>query len=166
MTEALIVGEGRVVAIAYTLRVDDEVVDEASAEEPVEYLHGAMNIVPGLEMALTGASAGDRVQVAVPPEQGYGEYDPGEVEWFPRDEFEDDGELAVGLMLTVEDDDGDLYDVSVIDLTDEAVALDFNPPLAGKTLAFDVAVVAVREADALELELGFPRGLEGDLEEE
>jgi FKBP-type peptidyl-prolyl cis-trans isomerase SlyD len=151
-----------VVAIAYTLTIDGELVDEASPEEPVEYLHGAMNIVPGLEMALTGTRPGDRIQVSVPPEQGYGDYDPEEIEWFPRDEFEDDGQLEVGLPLTVEDDDGELYDVVVADLTAEAVALDFNPPLAGKTLAFDVAVVAVREADALEREAGFPHGLEED----
>lgn len=162
MVSAMSVGDGRVVAIAYTLRVDGEVVDEASAEDPVEYLHGAMNIVPGLEMALTGARPGDRIQVSVPPEQGYGDYDPNDIEWFPREEFEDDGDLVVGLMLTVEDDDHELYDVTVAELSDEAVALDFNPPLAGKTLAFDVAVVAVREADELERELGFPRGLEED----
>jgi FKBP-type peptidyl-prolyl cis-trans isomerase SlyD len=100
--------------------------------------------------------------VQVPPEQGFGDYDPDEVEWFDRDEFEDDEGLEPGMLLAVEDDDGELFDAVITEVTGDAVALDFNPPLAGKTLVFEVEVVAVRPADAAELEHGHPHSLDDD----
>jgi FKBP-type peptidyl-prolyl cis-trans isomerase SlyD len=157
--------DGVVVALAYELQVDGEKVDEAAASEPFEYLHGAMNIVPGLEAALAGRKVGDRIQVTVPPEQGYGVYNPDEVEWFTKDEFEDVDDLEPGMVLTVEDDD-ELYDVTVLELTQDEIALDFNPPLAGKTLQFDVQVVALRPAEPDEVEHGHPHSADWDDEDD
>ena len=154
-----------VVALAYTLRVDGETIDEADEEDPVEYLHGALNIVPGLEAALTGHREGDRLTVTVPPENGYGEYDPEDVQWFERDEFDNAEDLAPGLVLAVEDEDGEMYDVTVSEVTADAVALDFNPPLAGKTLVFDVRVLTVRDADPEEIAHGHPHGEFGDFDD-
>jgi FKBP-type peptidyl-prolyl cis-trans isomerase SlyD len=145
-----------VVTLAYTLKVDGQTIDEADRDDPVEYLHGALNIVPGLELALAGHKVGDKLTVTVAPDQGYGEYDPDEVEWFEREEFDDADELAPGMVLAVEDEDGEMYDVTVAEVTAEGVALDFNPPLAGKTLIFHVEVLGVRGADEEEIAHGHP----------
>jgi FKBP-type peptidyl-prolyl cis-trans isomerase SlyD len=156
------VTDGSVVGIAYELTVEGQKVDEADAELPVEYLHGAMNIVPGLETALAGKKVGDRLKVSVAPEDGYGDYDPEDIEWFPRSDFADAGQLEPGMLLTMRDDEGDVFDVTVSEVTPDAIALDFNLPLAGKTLLFDVEVVSIRDADADELEHGHPHGVFDD----
>src|SRR5262245_20247750 len=102
------VADGRVVSIAYALSVDGDTIDEAPTTDPVDYLHGALNIVPGLEAALTGRQVGDRLTVTVPPEQGYGDYEADDVAWFYRDELDDVEAIAPGMVLVVEDDDGEL----------------------------------------------------------
>ena len=158
------VSDGVVVGLAYELRVDGEKVDEATVDEPFEYLHGAMNIVPGLEAALAGRRVGDRFQVTVPPDQGYGHYDPDEVEWFDKDEFDDPEEIELGAPLAIEYDD-EILDGLVTEVTEDQFAVDFNPPLAGKTLEFDVEVVSLRAADPDELEHGHPHTADWDDDE-
>jgi FKBP-type peptidyl-prolyl cis-trans isomerase SlyD len=158
------IADGTVVGIVYELRVDGETVDEAAADEPLEYLHGADNIVPGLEAALAGHQVGDHLRVTVSPADGYGEYDPDDVEWFPRQDFDDAPDLTPGTLLTLEDEDGELYDVIVSEVTSDEVALDFNSPLAGKTLDFAVEVVTIRPAEPDELAQGCPYGTEEDFE--
>lgn len=157
--------DGLVVGLAYELRVDGEMVDEATAAEPFEYLHGAMNIVPGLESALAGRRAGDRLAVEVPPEQGYGQYDPDEVEWYARDEFEDLAEVSLGDELAIEYDDEILTGV-VTEITDDKFAVDFNPVLAGKTLHFNVEVISLRLAEPDELDHGHPHSADWDDEDD
>lgn len=156
------IANGVVVSLAYTLTVDGEEVGRATPEEPLEYLHGAENIVPGLENALAGKKVGDRLSVTLPPEEAYGEYDEDEIDEFDLDEMPADEELEEGMMVEVEDDDGYVYIGTVVEITDDTVVVDFNPPLAGKTLTFDVEVLALREADAEELEHGHPHSLDDD----
>ncbi|MBL8117962.1 MAG: peptidylprolyl isomerase [Anaerolineae bacterium] len=161
--------DGIVVSMTYVLVVDGEEVGRADEDQPLEYLHGAENIVPGLEAALEGKKIGDRVQVTVAPADAYGEYDEDEVDEFDRDEIPGSENLEVGMIVEVEDEDGYIYEGTVVELTEGSVIVDFNHPLAGKTLNFDVTVTALREADPEELDHGHPHSLAGmfeDMDEE
>lgn len=151
------VKNGLVVSIHYTLKLDDgEIVDESLADEPLVYLHGADNIIPGLENALTGLSVGDKKAVTVSPDDGYGEYEEDAVESVPRNQFPDDVELEEGLVLAIRDDSGEVYEAVVAEFDDNEVVLDFNHPLAGENLHFDVEIVEIREATPEELDHGHP----------
>lgn len=155
-----------VVSLAYTLTVEGEEVGRADASEPLEYLHGAENIVPGLEAALDGKKIGDKLSVTVPPEDAYGYYDEDEVDEFDLEEIPGAENLENGMVVEVEDEDGFVYVGSVVEVTEESVVVDFNPPLAGKTLTFDVEVLALREASAEELDHGHPHSLDEFYDEE
>jgi FKBP-type peptidyl-prolyl cis-trans isomerase SlyD len=160
------IAEGVVVSMTYVLTVDGEEVGRANADEPLEYLHGAENIVPGLEAALEGKVIGDTVHVVVPPEDAYGYYDEDEVDEFDLEDIPGGEALEPGMMVEVEDDDGYIYTGTVMEVTEDSIVVDFNPPLAGKTLTFDVQVVGLREADAEELEHGHPHSLNDYYEDE
>jgi FKBP-type peptidyl-prolyl cis-trans isomerase SlyD len=103
---------------------------------------------------LEGKGAGDALQVKVSPDEGYGEHDPEKIEEVPRGEFPDELELKVGGILTATDPEGHEMDFLVKELRKDTVLVDFNHPLAGKTLHFDVTVREVRAATAEELEHG------------
>jgi FKBP-type peptidyl-prolyl cis-trans isomerase SlyD len=150
---------GVVVRLAYTLTVDGEVVDQAETEEPLEYLHGAENIVPGLETALIGKKVGDKVNVTLTPDQAYGDYDEDEVEEVDKADIDQADELQTGMLIEAEDDEGYVTFGLVREITADTIILDFNPPLAGKTLTYDVQVVGLREADKDELAHGHPHSL-------
>ena len=151
------VQNGLVVGIVYKVKLEDgEVVDESEPGDPLYYLHGAENIVPGLEKALVGLAVNESKTVKVTPEEGYGEYDEEATEELERDMFPADMELEPGLMLTLEDDEGNLMDAVITDIADEIITLDFNHPLAGETLFFEVKVVEIREATPEEREHGHP----------
>ena len=145
----------RVVSIEYKLHLGDgKLIDESDPGDPLVYLHGYEEIVPGLENALAGKKAGDSLKVQVKPEDGYGEYDPDGVEEVPREEFPPDMELEEGGVVTATDEDGDDVEFLVKKLNEKTVVVDFNHPLAGKTLHFEVTVREVRAATAEELEHG------------
>lgn len=161
-----VIGNGKVVSLAYTLRLDNsEIVDYTEAGDPLEYLHGAENIVPGLEKALEGLKVGDTRDVTVTPEEGYGVYLPEEVEVVERSQFPADLPLEVGLALELYDDEGESMEAYVREVGDQHVTLDFNHPLAGETLHFAVEVLAIREATEEELDHGHPHGMYDDDED-
>ncbi|HEX8701454.1 MAG TPA: peptidylprolyl isomerase [Myxococcaceae bacterium] len=148
-----------VVSIDYKLHLGDgEVIDESDPGEPLVYLHGHGETVPGLENALEGKATGESLKVKVAPAEGYGDHDPEKIEEVPRTEFPDELELKVGTILTATDDDGHELDFLVKEVRDKSVVVDFNHPLAGKTLHFDVTVREVRAATAEELEHGHVHG--------
>ena len=97
--------DGVVVSMTYLLVVDGEEAGRAGEDEPLEYLHGADNIVPGLEAALVGKKVGDRVQVSVSPEDAYGDYDDEEMDEFSMDEIPGSENLELGMIVEVEDDE-------------------------------------------------------------
>lgn len=149
------ISEKKVVRIDYTLRnAAGEVIDTSEGGEPLTYLHGFEQIVPGLERELSGLSAGEGKDVVVQPEEGYGVADPEGIFGVPRDAFPADAPLAVGDAFVGEDDDGKSLPVRVIELRDDMVIVDANHPLAGETLFFHVDVREVRDATAEELEHG------------
>lgn len=149
------IAKDKVVSIDYTLRVQGEVID-ASQGNPLVYLHGHGNIIPGLERALTGLSVGQAKHVTVAPAEGYGEYDTDAEQTLPRNAFDDD--IEVGATYTGETQDGQPIQFTVLDVSPQGVRVDFNHPLAGETLEFDVTVREVRDATHEELDHGHVHG--------
>jgi FKBP-type peptidyl-prolyl cis-trans isomerase SlyD len=158
--ENISVADNNVVSVAFVLQLDDgRVLDESTDDAPFEYIHGAGQIIPGLENALDGMSIGDEKDVAVKPDDGYGEYDPDDVVEVPRGNFPDTLDLSIGKPMKVKDSDsGESFNAYVIESNPETVTLDFNHPLAGKTLNFQVKIVGLREATAEELAHGHVHG--------
>jgi FKBP-type peptidyl-prolyl cis-trans isomerase SlyD len=153
---------GIVVGLEYVLRLDGgEEVDRSEANDPLEYLHGHKNIIPGLESQLGGLKEGDSKEVKVNPAEAYGEYDEESVGEYPRGDFPPDLTLTVGTMLEMRDPDGATAVAIVKGVGDDAVTLDFNHPLAGETLNFSVKVVSLREATQEELSHGHAHGAHG-----
>jgi FKBP-type peptidyl-prolyl cis-trans isomerase SlyD len=146
--------DGVVVSLTYVLQIDGEEIERADADDPLEYLHGSNSIVPGLETLLEGKRVGDKIHATLPPELAYGDYDPEDVEEVERSTLESDIALEEGLEVEVEDEDGNWYVAIVTELTADTVKLDFNPPLAGQTLTYDVTVLALRDASASERDHG------------
>ncbi len=156
--------DGMVVSLAYVLTVDGQIVSRTDADDPLEYLHGSENIIPGLEAALAGKQVGDKLNVTLAPEDAYGDYDEDEVEEIDRDEMPEP--LEEGMVVEVEDEDGFVYVATVTKLDTDTVTLDFNPPLAGKTLTYDVEVTGLRAAAEDELEHGHPHSLDDEFDED
>jgi FKBP-type peptidyl-prolyl cis-trans isomerase SlyD len=136
------------------LSVDGEVLDSSKDAGPLQFLAGYDNIVPGLEREMVGMKIGESKNVLVLPEDGYGEFDEEAFMEVPRSEFPSDMELETGLELHVTDEDGQHQFAFVESFNDKTVHLDFNHPLAGAELQFNVKVVALREATKEELDHG------------
>lgn len=125
-----------VVSIAYQVRTEDGVlVDEAPANQPLEYLHGHQNLVIGLENALEGKSVGDKFEVRVKPEEGYGEYNENMVQRVPKDIFVGVDELVVGMRFIADTDLGPLP-VVITEVNENEVVVDGNHMLAVKNCIF------------------------------
>ena len=152
------IAKGTVVSINYTLTDDsNNVIDSSAGGEPLAYIHGADNIIPGLEKALAGKTAGDRLEVSVSPQEAYGLRDEALAQVIPRDRFESAQDIEIGMQFQTPTSDG----VSVVTVTgvdNENVTVDANHPLAGMTLHFSVEVVAVGSATSEELDHGHVHG--------
>lgn len=152
------IANNMVVSIDYTLKNDKgDTVDSSEGREPLVYLHGAGNIIPGLENALAGKTKGEQVQVRVTPAEGYGERDERMQQTVDKEMF-GDAEVQVGVQYQAATPDGDPVIITVVDMDGDQVTIDGNHPLAGEHLNFDVTVVEVREASAEELEHGHAHG--------
>ena len=156
------IAKDSVVAIEYRLHLGDGVVvDESEPGDPLEYLHGHDEIVPGLEKALEGKGIGENLKLTVSPEEGYGAHDPEGIEEAQRSDFPEDMELEPGAIgITTTDDDEEL-DFMVKEIKGDTIVIDYNHPFAGKTLHFDVTVRGVRPATKEELEHGHAHGADG-----
>jgi FKBP-type peptidyl-prolyl cis-trans isomerase SlyD len=163
---ANLIQNNKVVSLAYTLKLQNgEVVDSADADDALEYLHGAGNIIPGLEDALAGLQVGDKKDVQIAPEDGYGEYDPEDTQRVPHSMFPKDTKLELGMDLMVSDDQGNVIEAYVKEIGPDHVLLDYNHPLAGESLFFSVEVLDMRDATPEEIEHGHPHGVMGDDED-
>jgi FKBP-type peptidyl-prolyl cis-trans isomerase SlyD len=144
--------------IHYTLKDDaGTVIDSSSGGEPLAYLHGAGNIVPGLEKALEGKQAGEKLSVKVAPEQGYGVRDEAMVQQVPRRSFQGVRDLKAGMQFQAQTEQGPVA-VTVTQVQGDMVTVDGNHALAGVTLNFDIEVAKVREATPEELIHGHVHG--------
>jgi FKBP-type peptidyl-prolyl cis-trans isomerase SlyD len=144
-----------VVSFYYKLtNSEGEQLDSSDGQEPLKYLHGASNIVPGLEKELEGKKAGDALKVEVQPEEGYGQVNLQLVQKVPHSAFEGAPEIKAGMQFQAEGPDGQAQLITVKEVSDDEVTVDGNHPLAGQVLNFDVTIEDVREASAEELEHG------------
>ena len=145
--------------MSYCLKnLQGEELDQADKNKPLEYLHGCGNIVQGLENALDGLKVGDKKDVTVKPEDGYGEILTDLKMELDRKEFPSDQKIAPGMRFMAELSDGKKHPFNVVEIKDDKVHVDGNHPLAGQTLEFSVEIVKIRDAAPEELEHGHTHG--------
>jgi len=155
----MLIANQHVVAIDYTLSNDaGEVIDSSAGAEPLVYLHGAGNIIAGLEKALAGKAVGDELDVSIEPEDAYGEYSAELITNLGREMFEGVDQLEVGMQFHASAPDGGMQIVTIRDIDGDQVTIDSNHPLAGQQLNFKVKVVSVRAASEEELAHGHVHG--------
>jgi len=150
----MVIADQKVVSIHYRLSNDDgQIIQESASGAPLSYVHGAGNIIPGLESALSGKTAGDKLNVSVDPEQGYGARNDALIQELPRDVFEGVEDIQEGMQLQAHSEQGTQV-ITVTKVDGERVTVDGNHPLAGQTLNFEVEVDSVRDATAEEIAHG------------
>jgi FKBP-type peptidyl-prolyl cis-trans isomerase SlyD len=148
------VKKDKVVSMAYKLTVDGEVLDEAGDKDAIQFLQGHRNIIPGLERELEGMQVGQSKQVTVKPADGYGEIDKEQVQDISLEEFPEGIVPEIGMELEIKDEDQNEMYGRVLAIKSDAVTMDFNHPLAGKTLNFEVKIVEVRDPTSEEMAHG------------
>ena len=151
--------QNTVVEVAYQVEADGQVVDQMTAERPLDYIQGGHMLIPAFEAALEGLQAGEEFAFTVSPEQGYGPHDDKLLTDIPLKAFEVDGKLredllVVGYRIPLLDEYGQVQQATIVEIGPERVTMDFNHPMAGKTLSFRGTVVSVREATEKELKEG------------
>jgi FKBP-type peptidyl-prolyl cis-trans isomerase SlyD len=150
--------KNRVVTLHYILRDEQgAVIDSSSGRVPLSYLHGKGNIIPGLEQALAGKAAGDKLDVTVAPEQGYGRRDDRLLQIVPRNRFGEVSDLKPGMQVRTSGPQGARL-VTVVGVDRDFVTVDGNHPLAGRTLNFSVEIAEVRKATHQEVSHGHVHG--------
>ena len=149
----------KVVTLEFTVKnaTTDEVIESSEGGEPLLYLHGHSNLVPGLEKALAGKQVGDKYDVTVNPEEGYGVRDESLVQEVPKDAFQGVDNISVGMAFTADGPQGQVV-VEVTKIEGETVTIDANHPLADVTLAFSGEIKEIREASKEELDHGHVHG--------
>ena len=155
------IAKHKVVSIDYTLTDDsNKIIDTSNGSEPLTYIHGTGNLIPGLEKALAGKSAGDAFEVTIPPEEGYGVHDESLLEVLPRSKFTAEQEVQVGMQFYAEGG-SEMQVITVVGVDGDRVTIDGNHPLAGRTLGFAIKVVEVRDASPEEVIHGHVHGPNG-----
>ena len=154
------IAKNSAVSFNYTLKDAEGNVIDQSQGEPLAYLHGHNNIIPGLESQLEGKKAGDKLTAVVEPADAYGEYQEQAVQEIPRENFQGVDDIQPGMQFQSQAE-GQMMLVTVKDVKDDVVVVDANHPLAGKQLTFDVEVVDVRDATEEELSHGHVHGAGG-----
>lgn len=148
------VAENLVVTMDYKLFVDGELYDSSEEEGPIAFLQGHKNIIPGLEKELYGLEIGASKKVRVNPEDGYGQPDPEAVMSVPLSDMPEEIPVEVGVELELRDEDDELIGATITEVGEDFVLLDFNHPLAGKVLDFDITIRELRNASSEELDHG------------
>jgi len=149
------VGKDKVVLMHYTLKNDaGDVIDSSDGGDPLPFLQGYGNIIPGLESALEGSKVGDKLDVSIKPEEGYGERMKDAIQEIPSSALQGVDEVKVGMQLQSQDKDGNAFLVSVTKIEDDKITVDGNHPLAGQTLHFSVSIESIRKAEDEELSHG------------
>ena len=149
------VGKDKVVLMHYILKNDaGDVIDSSDGADPLPFLQGHGNIIPGLESALEGSKVGDKLDVSIEPEEGYGLRMQDAIQEIPSSALKGIDEVKVGMQLQSQDQDGNPFLVTVTKIEDDKITVDANHPLAGQTLHFSVSIESVRNAEAEELSHG------------
>lgn len=142
------VGEGTRVFLNFSVSLQDgSEVDTNFGGEPVNFIVGDGSLLPGFERLLFGMSAGERRMFVVPPEEGFGQPNDDNLQYMPRDQFEDESELEIGLVYSFADAAGGEVPGMILSFDTQEVVVDFNHPLAGRTILFDVLIHRVEPAE-------------------
>jgi len=149
----MIIEKNTVVSVHYTGKFpeSEEIFDTSKEREPMEFLVGHKNMIEGFEQELLGAKKGDNREFTLLPERAYGHRNEEAIQEVPRDQFPAD--LEVGMMFQAQSDQGPMQ-FSINEISENSVKIDFNHPMAGKTLQFNVEVISIREASEEEIEHG------------
>ena len=151
----------KVVLMNYTLTNDNgDVIDTSDGREPLAYIQGYQNIIPGLEKEMAGKKVGDKFKAVVQPEEGYGKFNPALLQELEKSIFQGVDEIEVGMQFQTQLEDGPII-MTVSKVEGEKVTVDGNHPLADQVLTFDVEVMEIREATAEELEHKHVHGVGG-----
>jgi FKBP-type peptidyl-prolyl cis-trans isomerase 2 len=141
-----VVKDGQMVSLHYTLKgADGTILETNKNKEPLKYIHGKKMMIPGLEKELTGMKVGGEKNVTVKPEDAYGPINKSAFQEIPKERVPTNG-LKVGAMLTGQGPQGEPIQARVYKIKEKTVVLDFNHPMAGRTLNFDVKVVDIQPA--------------------
>ena len=150
----MVIADQKVVSIHYKLTNEDgELLQESAAGEPLSYLHGSGNIIPGLESALSGKATGDKLNVSVEPEQAYGARNDALVQELPRNVFQGIEDIQEGMQFQARSEQGTQV-ITVTKVEGDRITVDGNHPLAGQKLNFEVEVDEIRDATTEEIEHG------------
>ncbi|MBT6492318.1 MAG: peptidylprolyl isomerase [Deltaproteobacteria bacterium] len=153
------IAKDKAVSIHYTLTLDGgQVIDSSEGKDPLVYLHGHGNIIPGLEKELVGKGIGEKLSVTVVPEEGYGVHNPGLIQEVPREAFQGVDNLEVGMMFQAPGEGGHIQLIRIAGIEGDKITVDGNHELAGKTLNFAVEISEIREASPEELSHGHVHG--------
>jgi FKBP-type peptidyl-prolyl cis-trans isomerase SlyD len=140
------VENGKEVKMNYTLTVEGNILDTSEGKEPLRFVSGSGQIIPGLDEQLVGLKAGEKKSVVVPPEKGYGLVNPNAQQKVPVSVFGNKKDLKVGMIVNGRSNNGQPVQAKVLKIGPKEILLDFNHPLAGKTLNFDVEIVSIAKA--------------------
>ena len=144
MAEDVVVSDGKTVSFDYTLTVGGAVVESSNGKKPLQYVHGQNKIILGLEKQLAGLKVGDEKKIVVPAEEAYGKVDPKAIQEVDRALIPKEIPLSLGTILQSTDPSGHTFPAKVMEIKEKTVLLDFNHPLAGKELTFDVKIVDIK----------------------
>lgn len=155
----LTIQKNHVVSIDYTLKNDEgTVLDTSSGSSPLVYLHGSGALISGMETGLEGKSEGADFSISITPDDAYGNHDKNLLHQIDRKELAHLPDLAIGMELEVQTEEGSPLIMTIVELSDDIVVLDGNHPLAGQTLHFEIQVRNIREASAEEISHGHVHG--------
>ncbi len=154
-------GNDKVGTINYKLIDSDGNQLDESSDGSFSYLHGANNIIPGLEKALEGRKSGDSVSVDVKAEDAYGDHNEDLVQRVPRDIFPEDIDISIGMQFHAQSSEGHPMIVTINTIEEEEIVVDGNHPMAGMALHFDVDIIDVRDATSEEIDHGHVHGEDG-----
>ena len=150
----MFVSTNKVVILNYTLTDDNNQIIDQSTDGTFAYLHGANNIIPGLEKALLDKKVGDNIKVSIEPAEGYGHHDASMVQEVPMDMFESAEQVQVGQQFHAQGPHGNTIIITVTKVDGDNVTIDGNHPLAGMPLNFDVTIMDIRDASEEEITHG------------
>lgn len=148
------VASGMAISMDYTLTVEGEVLDSSKENGPIEFLQGHGNIIPGLEEEIEGMAVGQSKKTTIAAKNGYGETNPAEIKDVSKEEFPDEIPMEPGVDLEMNDEDGHVVHGTILEVGKDTVKMDFNHPLAGKELNFEIKIVTIRDATSEELAHG------------
>lgn len=150
-----LIGKHSVVSIHYTLKNDaGDIMDSSDGGEPLAYLHGENNLIPGLERELQGKATGARFSATIAPGDAYGEVNQDLIQTISKRMFQGVDDIEVGMTFVAQSEHGQRRQVRVVEVEGDDVTIDANHPMAGQTLHFDVEVVEVRPATQQEIDHG------------